>query len=142
MTNKKKGFTLLELMIVLGLLSLVLTAGVPRFKAFFSRTAVSSSTRLVVIALQTARYKAVYFNGRVKVCVEDNLLCLKKKEDGVWEEFKSFTMDKGVTLSTNNSPVFSPTGSVAPLCTLKVGNDRYRYKITLSMAGRIKVTES
>ena len=45
------------------------------------------------------------------------------------------------SVKINSSPVFSPTGSVSPLCSIFVKNSKYQYKITLSISGRIKTTE-
>jgi hypothetical protein len=129
----------MELLVVLCLLAILITLGIPAFKSFFIQWEASGGVRTVTTGLSYARYDAVKMNRSVKFCIEDNQILLKEKRSGVWEPFRSFDVEKNVSLTINSSPVFSPTGSVAPLCSIYVENERYRYKITISIAGRIKV---
>ena len=139
--KNNRGFTLLELFITLGIAALVLMAGVPGFKSFFSRMEVSNGVRTVTAALNTARYKAIMKNKSVKFVVESSKIVLKEKRGGKWEGFSHFDLSEKVSFSINSSPVFTPFGSVAPLCSIYVKNEISQYKITLSIAGRIKVAE-
>lgn len=140
MRPSRNGISLMELLVVLCLLAILITLGIPAFKSFFIQWEASSGVRTVTTALSYARYDAVKMNRSVKFCIEDNQILLKEKRSGVWEPFRSFDVDEDVSLTINSSPVFSPTGSVAPLCSIYVENERYCYKITISIAGRIKVT--
>lgn len=140
MRRSRNGMSLTELLVVLCLLSILITLGIPAFKSFFIQWEASGGVRTATTALSYARYDAVKMNRSVKFCIEDNQILLKEKRSGVWEPFRSFDVEKNVSLTINSSPVFSPTGSVAPLCSIYVENERYCYKITISIAGRIKVT--
>lgn len=139
--NSIKGITLIELLVALCILSLAGMVGIPMFKASYERWEVSGSVRTVTSALSTARYDAIKMNRSVKFCIENNRVLLKEKSGTVWMTFMSFEVDKDVSLSVNASPVFTPIGSVAPLCTIYVWNEHYHYKITLSIYGRVKVVE-
>jgi len=139
--KNKRGFTLLELFITLGIAALVLMAGVPGFKSFFRRLELRNGVRTVTAALNTARYKAIMMNKSVKFTMGDNKIVLKEKRGSRWEGFLHFDLSEEVSFSINSSPVFTPFGSVAPLCSIYVKNEISQYKITLSIAGRIKVTE-
>lgn len=139
--TNKKGFTMIELLVALCILSLIGMVGVPMFKASLERWEVSGSVRTVTSALSTARYDAIKMNRSVKFCIENNRVVLKEKRGTLWCTFSSFEVEKDVSLTINASPVFSPIGSVAPLCSIYVRNEHYQYKITLSSAGRIKVIE-
>lgn len=141
MKQRSSGITLTELLVVLCLLSILITLGIPAFESFFVRWEASSGVRTVTTAISYARYDAVKMNRSVKFCIENNRILLKEKRSGVWEPFRSFDVDENVSLTINSSPVFSPTGSVAPLCSIYVRNERYCYKITISIEGRIKVAE-
>lgn len=141
-TNRtRKGITLLELFIALGIISLALTIVVPGFKSFYSRMEINNGLRAVTSALSTARYKAIMMNKRVKFTIEGDKIVLNEKESNQWQAFMHFDLEKKVSYSINASPVFSPAGSVSPLCSIYVNNETYKYKITISMAGRIKVME-
>jgi type II secretory pathway pseudopilin PulG len=139
MKKNKKGFTLGELLVFLSIFSIVVMIGIPMFKSSFSRWEVTSGVRTVTSALSTARYNAIKMNRSVKLCIEENRILLKEKKGEVWEPFLPFEVDEAVSLTINSSPVFSPTGYVSPLCSIYVQNEHYGYKITLSIAGRIKV---
>jgi type II secretory pathway pseudopilin PulG len=139
--NSIRGITLIELLVALCILSLAGMLGIPMFKASVERWEVSGNVRTVTSALSTARYDAIKMNRSVKFCIENNRVLLKEKSGTVWVTFMTFEVEKGVTLSINASPVFTPIGSVAPLCSIYVWNEHYQYKITLSSAGRIKVME-
>lgn len=139
--NSRSGITLIELLVALFILSLVGMVGIPMFRASVERWEVSGSVRAVTSALSTARYDAIKMNRSVKFCIENNRVLLKEKKGTVWVTFMTFEVDRDVSLSTNASPVFTAIGTVAPLCSIYVWNEHYRYKISLSSAGRIKVEE-
>lgn len=139
--NSKRGITLVELLVALCIFSLAGMVGIPMFNASVEKWEVAGSVRTVTSALSTSRYDAIKMNRSVKFCIENNRVLLKEKKGIIWCTFSSFEVAKDVSLTTNASPVFSPIGTVAPLCTIDVQNDHYHYKIALSSAGRIKVTE-
>lgn len=139
--NKKKGFTVIELLIALTLLSLIIALGVPGFKSFNKKVKISSSLRTVTLAINTARYKAVDNNRSIKLKVENNKFILLKKRDRTWEPFMDFDPGEDVSVSINASPVFSPEGYITPLCSVYVDCCASKHKITVSLAGRIKVTK-
>ena len=138
MRKNNHGFTVPEVLVIVCVLAITITMGANIFKASFSRWEASSGVRTVTSAMSTARYNAIRMNRSVKFYIEKNRIYLKEKISGKWKTFRSFDVDDNVTLSINSSPVFSPTGFASPLCSIYVQNRHYRYKITLSMAGRIK----
>jgi len=140
-TSKKRGITVVELLIALTILSLVIALAVPGFKSFNKKVKISSSIRTVTLALNTARYKAVGDNRSIKLEVENNKFILLQKKDGTWESFMDFDPGEDVTISINASPVFSPEGYITPLCSVYVNCCAEQYKVSVSLAGRIKVIE-
>ncbi len=135
-----KGLTIVELFVSLGLISIILTMGVSRFEAFFSRMRVTNGVRTVTASFSRARFEAIRGNRRVKVNLEVSAheIQLMEKRGGRWQVFHRYPLEKKVLFSMNASPVFSPFGSASPLCSTYVENEVYKYKITISMAGRIK----
>lgn len=139
--KNQKGVTVIELLIALTLLSLVIALGVPGFKSFNKKAKISSSIRNVTLAINTARYKAVDNNRSIKLKVENNKLILLEKREETWEPFMDFVPGDDVAVSINASPVFSPEGYITPLCSIYVNCCAERHKVTVSLAGRIKVTK-
>ena len=139
--DRPGGFTVAELMIASVLCGLILAFGISGFKAFQHQVRTRAAIRIVTSAFSTARYRAIELNRSVKVSSADNRLVLARKEDGEWQPLQDFRLPSGQAVTLNAFPVFFPTGYASPLCTAVVSNSRDQYKITLSIAGRIKVTK-
>jgi len=134
-----KGLTVFELLICTTILSIILTSGFRGFQSFQSRANINNGVRTIVSALNTARYKAIEKNKHIKVTITNNKFILMEKKEKKWKEFLNFNPGEKVSISINSNPVFSQTGFVSPLCSIHVKNEHYNYKITISIAGRIKV---
>lgn len=74
------GFTLIDLLTTLTILSILLAAGLPSFSAQIQNTRVKTATQSLFEAIELTRTKAVYSNSRV------TLIKQTKWEDG-WEIF-------------------------------------------------------
>lgn len=57
--NINKGFTLIELMITVAIMSIMLTVGLPSFQSIIVSSRLTSSTNAMVSALQLARFEAL-----------------------------------------------------------------------------------
>ena len=136
--RSRKGYTLVELLVALSVLGLLLAVGVPSFRGITARWDIAEGVRTVTAALYTARYNAVKMNRSVKFSIQNNEIQLREKEGRTWEVFQTFKVESNITITGNASPVFSPSGFAAPLCSVYVESERYRYRITLSSAGRVK----
>jgi len=141
-----KGMTVFELFVTLAIISVVISMGMPGFNSYIKRMEVRNTLRTITGVLNTARFKAIVLNKGVKFCIEDKneeemVIRLKEKKDSKWEEFMEFSLEKKVSITSNASPIFYPNGSIAPLCSILVENEVSHYKITISIAGRIKITE-
>ena len=149
MTNKcQKGMTLFEMFVTLAVISLVVSMVMPGFNSYVKRMEVRNTLRTITGVLNTARFKAIMLNKRVKFCIEDKneedtVIRLKEKRDGdsKWKKFMEFSLEKKVSVTINSSPIFFPDGNISPLCSILVDNEVSHYKITISIAGRIKITE-
>ena len=140
-----KGISLVEFLLSIALISMLFAMGIPGFDLYFKRIALNNTLRAVTSGLNTARYKAIMMNKGIKFCIEEEgeekKILLKEKRNNRWQEFMRFDLEKEVYVYSNASPIFFPDGVIAPLCSILVENDLSSYKITISMAGRIKVTE-
>ena len=144
--NSIKGMTVFELFVTLAIISVVISMGMPGFNSYIKRIEVRNTLRTITGVLNTARFKAIVLNKGVKFCIEDKndeemVIRLKEKKDSKWEEFMEFSLEKKVSVTINSSPIFYPNGSIVPLCSILVENEVSHYKITISIAGRIKITE-
>lgn len=70
--NSGRGFTLVELMVVLAVLALMIGIGVPAFNGIIQRNRLAAAANEFVSALQTARMEAVRRNRRAVLCPSTN----------------------------------------------------------------------
>ena len=86
--ERAAGFSLTELLVVVGLLTLVVLVSLPLFKDFYLRTQVSSSAAMVQSLVQQARMSALKEKNRYRVVVHDenaatpNTLELQREQSG------------------------------------------------------------
>ncbi|MBP8275996.1 MAG: GspH/FimT family pseudopilin [Propionivibrio sp.] len=68
-TRSVRGFTLVELMVAIALLSILLGLAAPSFSDWIARTKIQSAANSISVALATARSEAVKRGRNVSVCV-------------------------------------------------------------------------
>lgn len=141
MKTDNPGFSLFETLVCLLLLAVLLGL----FSLFFLN--VSPKYRLeravweIHSRLNYARYKAILTGNKMKVRFTPPFINVERFEDEQerWIlEMKNIL--EGVNLEANNSPIFHPGGTVSNLVSISVYNSWGRYKITLAITGRIKIT--
>lgn len=154
--RRSRGFTLLELMVALGVAALLVTVGVPSFNGFVQNTRATTHTNDLVTALNLARSEATRRGVPITVCSStDEATCSAANDwstgwivltpgGQVLRSWPERTGGAGVLTSTVNQVQFQPRGSVAaagitfqmrlPDCTGDQGRD-----LTINVAGRISV---
>ena len=138
----KKGLTVFELLVTVGLFAFLVMAILPNMQSFFTRLEINTGLRTVTAALSTARYQAIKENQPVRVEVVPGRLLLSVDNGQGWQVMRSFELNNKLTVRANSCPVFSPLGNVSPLCTITLEKQQRVYRIVLSMYGRIKVYEN
>ena len=139
--NNCRGLTIIELLagVMIGLM--ILTSSFSITTSFLSRIEISGAVTTITSYLSSARYLSLSECRKVRCKISGNKILLQILEDHEWKNFRTAGIKGKVYISSNASPVFSPTGSSSPLCSIRVTNNKYSRIITLSFAGRIKVKE-
>ena len=70
--NQQQGFSLLELMVVLAIISIVVLVGIPSYQSSMSASRMASAANNMLGALQLARSEAVARRSTVTVCASNN----------------------------------------------------------------------
>ena len=138
----KKGFTLVEAVIVLALVSLLILAGSESISGLAPRYQLQRAVWEVRARLNQARIRSVWEGVSVRVRLRSAAIALEQYDEGgkTWRTVQTEFLE-GVRVEANNSPVFHPTGTVTGLATILVSNSRGAYRITLAISGRIKAVK-
>lgn len=79
-----RGFTLIELMIVLVILSVLLAVAIPSYQTIGLRTKLRAYANELVTSAYLARGEAIKRNARMRMCIStDGINC---QESGSWDE--------------------------------------------------------
>lgn len=70
--KKYSGFSLIELMIALAVLSIIIAVGLPRMSVFFKGNRMVVNANDLIAGLNIARSEAIKRNGRVSICKSTN----------------------------------------------------------------------
>lgn len=135
----KKGLTIFELLVTIGLFSFLVTMMAPGLQSFFVRLEINSGLRTLTSGLSAARYLAIQNNRPVRAEVVPGHLQLSVDNGQGWRVIRSFDLSEKLAIRANGCPVFSPLGNVSPLCTITLEKQKRIYRVVLSMYGRIKV---
>lgn len=136
----KKGLTLFELLVTVGLFSLLATVMVPGLQSLFSRLEMHTALRAVTAGLNAARYQAIQDNQPVRAEIVPGSLQLSVDNGSGWQVTRRFPLSEKLSIRANSCPVFSPLGNVSPLCTITLETRQKVYRVVISMYGRIQVT--
>ncbi|MCP2605136.1 hypothetical protein NLC29_03165 [Candidatus Aminicenantes bacterium AH-873-B07] len=136
---REKGFSLLDLITTLSILSILLSISLPAFRKMSSNYQLQSATREICARLNYARYKSIFQKTKFKVKFLKRGYTVEKYNSAKkkWEKEKD-TFFKNVIINANNSPIFHPNGTVSNLASIYISNSVGKYKITIAISGRIK----
>jgi type IV fimbrial biogenesis protein FimT len=100
--KKYTGFTLVELMIVLAIVSILLMVGAPSLKTFMQGNRLVASTNELLSALHLARSEAIKLNSRVSICESsDGSTC---SNTGSWQNGWIVFVDADGALDNTGAP--------------------------------------
>lgn len=105
--NRDSGFTLVELLMTIVVLTILLATGVPAFKDFIKNNRVTAAANDLVSAIQHARSEALKRGTNVVVCASKDMATCTGKD--TWAEGWIVFSD----LDLNNTP---DVGVSLPLC--------------------------
>lgn len=143
------GYTLTELVMVLGILGIVLGLGGIWLSSQLPYYRLNGVVRQIRADLLSARARAVKQGNEVRVFFTDpqhydilnDVNNNGRADPGEDVETRSILEGfTGVTIESNNNPIFYPRGTASSLATVRVSNVSGEKKITIGVTGRVKVT--
>ncbi len=136
----KRGFSVVETALTLALISTIIYMAATSFISLSPKYKLKRAAGEVYMRLNYARYKAIYYGQPVRVRFQSNSYIVEKFNETQthWQPIVTGVFE-GVTVESNNHPIFYPVGTVSNLATIFVANSFGRYKLTLAISGKIKM---
>lgn len=142
-----RGFTLVEMMIVVAVLAILAAIAAPNLKTYMAQRRVSGAARQVMTDLMGARMEAASQNNRFRVFFLDDHRYQILDDDN-----NNNTADSGeasttkdiqngyydVTFSASADPIFYPRGTAYGTTVTLTNSSGSKY-VTVAAAGRVKI---
>jgi len=128
--KREAGFTLLELMITVGILAIVLSVGVPSYRGIVMDNRLASQANLFATSIKLARSNAVRFQRNATVCSSANYdaavpTCSSNND---WSGGWIVWVDKDRDAATDANEIISVSGPVHSASELKsTSANRFTY---------------
>ena len=148
---RKSGFTVLELIVAIGIAMVVMGIAVPSFMTWLPTLRLSSGARQVATDLQVARMKAISQNVKFRITFgtlpsASYQLERDTNSDGTYDlpgELDSgpFSLPDGITITAVvGTPEFQPRGTASSTSTITVrnGNDETK-SVQVAIVGRVMI---
>ncbi len=143
---KKSGFTVLELIVAIGIAMVVLGIAVPSFMTWLPTLRLSSGARQVATDLQVARMKAISQNTRYKMTFVGSVpgatsYRIEKDSGGFVLESGPFSLPDGITVSgLVGASEFQPRGTASATSTITLKNINSETKsVQIAIVGRVTI---
>ena len=152
--KRQPGFTLIEMMIVIAVLTIMASIAIPNFMSLLPGMRLNGAARQVMGDLMAARMKAVKLNQRTKVFFDNNgyqyKICNDANNDATVDSTEGDVKDRNiqtnyqdVTLSITgyNNPVFQPRGTATIIIITLTNSENAQKKVKVHLTGRIKIED-
>ncbi len=148
--KRESGFTLIEMMIVIAVLTIMASIAIPNFMSLLPGMRLNGAARQVMGDLMAARMNSVKQNNEFKVffsspSANQYQILDDDNNDGTAGSGESITTKNiqtnyhDVTVSSTNDPIFLPRGTATSLPTITLQNSSGSKTVTVSIAGRVKI---
>ena len=119
MNTHQKGFSLIELIISLAVLTILLTGGVPSLTDVYTQYRADSSIRIIQQTLQFARNQAITLNRTVTACAVIDEKCVQNWQVGLT-----------VFIDTNNNSQLDDSDKILYMTNAFDSKDTVKYNRT------------
>lgn len=140
--RKPKGFTLIELMVVVALLGVFAAIAVPSFTQFIANNRTQSLNNELLALLQFARSTAVEERVTIKVCQENGGWTVRKKDcTSSSDVVRRMDVPNGASITTNHDEIsfrYNGTATETTLHTCRGDDFANGFTVTVRGTGSIR----
>ncbi len=136
-----RGFTLVELMIVVALMGIMAAIAAPNYRDYMTQNRLNGAARLVMTDLMYARSQAATENVNFKMDFSGNSYSIIRDDTDQEVRRSRNIQDEyyDVTMTSNRDFVFRPNGTVTAAGTVTLTNSKGTKQVVVSMAGRARI---
>ncbi len=137
-----KGFSLIEVVTTLTIMAVLTGIASMSFSNLSPKYKLLRAVGEINSRLNYARYKSIFKGVKVRIRFNRTSYLIEKYNitKSIWESEPEVFLE-GVNIQANNSPTFHPVGTVSNLASICISNSWGKYKITMAISGRIKLTK-
>lgn len=122
-----KGFTLIELMITVAIMSIMLTVGLPSFQSIIASSRLTSSANAMVSALQLARFEALKQHKTVTI----------RKKGTNWQDGWDVFVDRNENGNIDSGEALVSYDKLSSAVTVTGNGASYSNYVSYDASGRI-----
>lgn len=135
-----KGFTLIENLIVVAILGFLLIMAIPFQARVRHRYALEMAVWEIHSKMNYLKYQAMKNSVPYRFRISNFGYTIEKYEPLSGWKMVEQKLILDTSLEANNSPIFYPEGTVSNLASITISNSAGKYRLTVAISGRIKVT--
>ncbi len=154
--NRRDGFTLVELMIVIAVIGILAAIAAPSYQTYMAQRRLNGATRHLAVHLMQARSQAITTNKKIIVnLLNSNQYCFVTDNDGdetisagdtteaTWDIYPDYYDVTFAAASTGFNPVFRPdgTGQTGTINVSSSVSGVIAKTITFSRAGNVRIRD-
>ena len=139
-TNRHKGFTMVEVIIVVAIIGILAVVGIPNLLSYFPKSRLSGATRIVAGDLMSTRMEAVKLNRTADMIhtIDTQQYQISYLGNVLRERDLGGDYDD-VTISNFGTISFNSRGAAASSAVITLTNPSGTKTVSVNIAGRVKI---
>jgi prepilin-type N-terminal cleavage/methylation domain-containing protein len=138
-SGQPKGFTLIELMAMLGVAAILMAVAIPNFMSTLPGLRLNDAARQIATDLQQIRMKAIAQNLPYQITFSSTTYVLQKCSGSCTNESGNIVVPQGITITATAAPQFQPRGTVASAATIRLSNGSSNKWVCVRTVGRVNI---
>ena len=135
------GFTLIELMVAISLITILAAIGMPAFTRTLPGLRLTDAARQVATELQHVRMKAIAKGFPQRITFSPSSYVLQQL-NGAWtDESGAIGLPTGITATAPTAPRFEPRGTVTTAAAITLSNGTAQKFVCVKNIGRVNIQD-